>query len=171
MTTVIDTFLANWKQAAKTHYVSAVDTYNGLVAAQNALMEKHNLYAINPKRVLPQEYIDAKAALKEYKEARAKSEMELIFRCVYANNPNNPTETLDSFLENVLNKEVANKKAALISKIKAKAGEIVDADKLYIGSDGNINGYVTGTIKQVRIETILAGGYNVQCLHYRVLVK
>jgi hypothetical protein len=120
---------------------------------------------------LPQDYVDAKNALKAFKDVRAKSEFALIERCVYANHPGNPTETLDSFLEKLLDKEVENKKASLIKRIEAKAGAMVDADKLYIGADGSINGYVLGKIKEVKVETIYAGGFNIQCLHYRVLVK
>lgn len=171
MNNAIDTFLANWKQSAKGYYVLQVETYNKLVSNKNKLMEKYNLYTIRNNQDLPQDYVEAKNAFKAYTESKAKSDLQLIQRCVYANNPNNPTETLDSFLEKLLNKEVENKKATLIKKIESKAGQIIDAKNLYIGADGNINGYVIGNIKQVNVETIYAGGYNIQCLHYRVLVK
>lgn len=171
MTTVIDTFLASWKQSAKQHYVSTTNQYLELSKTRWDLMKKYNLETTRPNQEFPQDYVDAKNALKAFKDVRAKSEFALIERCVYANHVCNPTETLDSFLEKLLDKEVENKKASLIKRIEAKAGAMVDADKLYIGADGSINGYVLGKIKEVKVETIYAGGFNIQCLHYRVLVK
>jgi hypothetical protein len=98
MTTVIDTFLASWKQKAKQHYVSTTNQYLELSKARWDLMKKYNLETTRPNQEFPQDYVDAKNALKTFKEIRAKSEVALIERCVYANHVCNPTETLDSFL-------------------------------------------------------------------------
>lgn len=171
MTQAIDTFLANWKQSAKQHYVSTYNQYQNLRKLQKDMMEKYSLYSYTRNAILPQDYVDATDALKAFKSIRTKSEFAIIEKCVYADHAGNPTETLDSFLEKLLDKEVANKKASLIKKIESKAGSIVNADNLYIGVDGSINGHVVGNIKQVEVETIYAGGYNIQCLHYRILVK
>lgn len=77
----------------------------------------------------------------------------------------------ESFLDGILDREVEHKRANFISKVEKKAGKIVDAKGLRIGVDGSINGTVVGEIKTVNVETIYAGGYNIQCLHYRILVK
>ena len=74
-------------------------------------------------------------------------------------------------LNKVLDREVTNKRDALIYRTNEKIGDIVDASGLYIGSNGEINGFVVGTTGKARVETIYAGGYNIQCLHYRVLIK
>jgi len=50
-------------------------------------------------------------------------------------------------------------------------GKILDAKGLTIGSNGEINGLVIGDKGKATVNTISAGGYNVQCFHYRVLVK
>ena len=74
-------------------------------------------------------------------------------------------------LEAALDREVANRKAKLIARVEAKAGKIVDAGGLYMGHNRELNGLIIGEKKAVYVETIYAGGYNIQCLHYRVLVK
>lgn len=73
-------------------------------------------------------------------------------------------------LDKLLDAEVEKKYKDLISRITAKAGEIVDASDLKIVA-GNINGTVIGSNRTVEVETIGAGGYNVQIFHYRTLVK
>jgi hypothetical protein len=43
--------------------------------------------------------------------------------------------------------------------------------ELRIDSIGEINGIIQGTISNAKVRTITAGGYNIQCFHYRVLVN
>jgi hypothetical protein len=58
----------------------------------------------------------------------------------------------------------------LVYRVTAKVGKITDAKGLTIGMNGEMNGLVIGDKGSATITTILAGGYNIQCLHYRVLV-
>jgi hypothetical protein len=81
-------------------------------------------------------------------------------------------------IEDVVSKHcaaVAKKRNASISAKLAKAGvnEVV-SEEFHRTADGFNGLFVVGTdagIKSVRIETIKAGGYNIQCLHLRVLTK
>ena len=57
----------------------------------------------------------------------------------------------------------------LVSRVQKKVGEVTKWD-LYINGN-NLNGRVSGTRGTAKVETILAGGYNIQCLHNRVLVN
>lgn len=54
-------------------------------------------------------------------------------------------------------------------RIKDIIGDVVDYGHLYLSGPA-INGPIYGTKGNVRLETILAGGYNIQRLHYRVLL-
>ena len=57
----------------------------------------------------------------------------------------------------------------LYSRINAITGEVTDWS--YIEYNGGaLNGIVHGQLGSVRVESILAGGYNIQRLHVRVLV-
>jgi hypothetical protein len=73
-----------------------------------------------------------------------------------------------------LNKDLeAEKKAKmldLIYRINAVVGAINDATSLRITA-GNLNGYIIGETGKAEVNTIGAGGYNIQCFHYRTLVK
>ena len=81
---------------------------------------------------------------------------------------------LKSFDDEKLNRIIeADKKAKyedLCNRISAVVGEITDVSNLKISAKGNLDGIVTGTKGMAKIETISAGGYNIQCFHYRVLV-
>jgi len=83
----------------------------------------------------------------------------------------NICQKTDIDLNKFLDRELAAKRQNLITRITKKAGNIIDATGLYIGSTGEINGVIVGDIKTVTVQTISAGGYAVQCYHFRVLVK
>lgn len=77
--------------------------------------------------------------------------------------------------EELLNKEIAKEKEAkyfdLVNRVTELVGEIKDASNLSIGNQrGELNGIIIGEKGNVRVETISAGGYNIQRFHYRVLL-
>lgn len=57
----------------------------------------------------------------------------------------------------------------LVHRIKDRVGEITNLEHIHFAGKA-LNGIVEGTLGSVRLETIMAGGYNIQRLHYRVLV-
>lgn len=68
----------------------------------------------------------------------------------------------------------STRNANIIAKLKKMgATEILDLENAR--SNGGIDGWFTVVTDQgkttVTIETIIAGGYNIQCLHHRVLVN
>lgn len=67
-----------------------------------------------------------------------------------------------------------SRNARIITKLK-KLGATAILDLENATSNGGINGWFRVVTDQgkttVTIETIIAGGYNIQCLHHRVLVK
>jgi hypothetical protein len=73
------------------------------------------------------------------------------------------------WLDNELTKEMNNKLVDLMTRVTKITGTITDAD-LYINK-GDLNGNVTGERGIANVYTIEAGGWNVQRLHLRVLVR
>lgn len=82
---------------------------------------------------------------------------------------------LVSFNEEKLNKILAQEKQRkyedLVNRISNVVGEIQDVSNLSIGNkNGELNGIVKGSDGSARIETIGAGGWNIQVFHYRILI-
>lgn len=76
----------------------------------------------------------------------------------------------DDELNKYMDKEIENRYFKLINQVTKYCDKIIDASNLTIRV-GELNGIIKGTKQNVRIETIGAGGYNIQCFHYRTLVK
>lgn len=73
-----------------------------------------------------------------------------------------------------LRKELEQEKKAkyddIINRANAICGTIKDATGLSVGEKGELNGLVIGERTNARINTIGAGGYNIQCFHFRTLI-
>lgn len=79
-------------------------------------------------------------------------------------------DSMEQKMSEMLDADVVMKKATLLGRITEITGKVSDAE-LYVAKDGNINGHVKGDKGSAKVQTILAGGYNIQCLHYRLLVN
>lgn len=80
-----------------------------------------------------------------------------------------------TFDKKLLEKDLVHEAEArydqLIERVTAVTGEITDATALRIGEKGDLEGLVKGKRGVAEVFTIGAGGYNIQCFHYRTLVK
>ncbi|PFA76922.1 hypothetical protein [Bacillus cereus] len=76
-----------------------------------------------------------------------------------------------AWLENALEQEKKSKMIDLINRINAVVGSIVNAEGLRISEVGNLNGIIVGEKADAKVETVPAGGWNIQCFHYRTLVN
>jgi len=76
-----------------------------------------------------------------------------------------------AWLNKTLEADKKSKMLDLINRINSVVGSITDATGLRISEVGNLNGIIIGSKGSAKVETIGAGGYNIQCFHYRTLVK
>lgn len=58
----------------------------------------------------------------------------------------------------------------IIERTNEITGKITDASKLKVGAKGDLNGFITGEHGTAKVTTIGAGGYNIQCFHFRTLI-
>lgn len=74
-------------------------------------------------------------------------------------------------LNKMLNQEADDKYDFIIERTNGIVGQITDASNLSVGDKGDLNGRIDGTNGSAWVETIGAGGYNIQCFHFRTLIK
>lgn len=58
----------------------------------------------------------------------------------------------------------------IIERTNKIVGVITDASGLKVGAKGDLNGFIIGTKGTAKVQTIGAGGYNIQCFHFRTLI-
>ena len=73
-------------------------------------------------------------------------------------------------LQRDLDEEANRKYDFIIARTEEIVTEITDASYLSI-SGGQLNGFIIGTTGRASVNTIGAGGYNIQRFHFRTLVK
>lgn len=74
-------------------------------------------------------------------------------------------------LKKLLDREAELKYDDIINRTNKIVGQITDATYLTIGPKGDLNGHIIGTRGKASVQTIGAGGYNIQCYHFRTLIK
>jgi hypothetical protein len=79
-------------------------------------------------------------------------------------------EALAKFKKDI-DKEWIRKYDFIIERTNAIVGQITDASNLKIGAKHDLNGFIIGTKGTAKVQTIDAGGYNIQCYHFRTLIN
>ncbi|GCD12602.1 hypothetical protein [Clostridium tagluense] len=196
---VLNVFLENWKQKCITFYNELATEYITLVSKEyteyaitleelkefkmeirnkeTRRYEMVNKYSDEEvEKILSVEISEYKRAeikrtiryryIQKFKDSHFASDMAVLEKIIEHH------ETINNIMLNkILDYDVKMKKETFISRIKEVIGEIKDLSGLNISSKGEINGIAKGLKANAKVETISAGGYAVQCWHYRVLVN
>ena len=170
---VIEEFLENWKKSAREYYLQQVEALEKFDAEYSNNLDEvmKDLETKYGKTAVLKMSVEVKKELKDRK-------VDYTSRNIYIKTHfNNVTVELSQLgsemndkLESLLCSEVNKKRADFYARCYKVVGDITDASSLHVGKNGSINGTIVGKLGKAVVETIMAGGYNVQVLHYRVLV-
>ena len=176
---VIWKFLMNWKELSREWYRKNAKRYYDLKLGYKAAKDAYVAEHANERGRL--DWYQEKSFEENYWwgiDMVTKEITKLKHKYVYPN-PENRWDyeyVLDSYeideelLEKILDDEVKAKYKNLINQITHITGEITDALGLRIGAKGDINGIVEGLNGKASVQTFSAGGWNIQCFHYRTKV-
>lgn len=107
-----------------------------------------------------------KGKMVEQKVKVREGELEDAMPYVSGNDMTKAVEKLDRDLTAEYNCKYDN----IVERASYYCGKIESAAGLRVGHKGELDGIVVGNKGKCHIETIGAGGYNIQCFHFRVLV-
>lgn len=148
-------FLNNWEVRVFDWYVKEFANYQVAYADHRVNINKY----LDGGCVKRENY-------KEYREAVNDFNKAWNFLYPYINRQKFDSQKLRRELEQ--DKKV--KYDDIINRANKICGTITDATGLSVGEKGELNGFVIGDRGRAYIETIGAGGYNIQCFHFRTLI-
>lgn len=149
-------FLNKWADRVFDWYCTEFANYQVAFADYKMKIEK-----------LEDRYTVSRESYKEYKETKKKFDSRWNFLYPYIDSKRKlDTEKIHKELEQ--DKKV--KYDDIVNRAIKICGTITDATGLSVGAKGELNGLVIGDRGRAYIETIGAGGYNIQCFHFRTLI-
>lgn len=164
-------FLNGWKIRVRCFYIESFDRYQD--AKKEHYEESHKLSEAIINSRTPEA---RKLARKDYDAERKAFNEKWSFIFPYEDRKLNEEKThyvpflnLEK-LDKELEQEANRKYDFIIERTNAIVGTITDANGLYVGAKGDLNGLIKGTNGIARVNTIGAGGYNIQCYHFRTLI-
>jgi len=74
-------------------------------------------------------------------------------------------------LKNKIHKVAVERAKKFTCQIEKKVGRVTDCSDLKFNPVGSLDGWVKGEKGSAWVQTVYAGGYNIQRLHFRTIVK
>lgn len=162
---VILDFLDMWKARMEAFYVESLPTY---------LEERKEWYRIDHEYTEWFNHERRNATKEEWKRRRDENyKAQENFYCKWKwLTPYLDKDSLNMVkLTKDLEKEANAKYDFIIERTNAIVGKITDASNLKIGAKGDLNGIIIGERGKAKVQTVGAGGYNIQCFHFRTLIN
>lgn len=167
------TFLEYWKARVTEFYVESFPKYIEALTEYHQKNKEHCDWYNNGGRRKDSNW---KEIEKEYDEYRQSFKARWMFITPYVDRRQNRTTYKYEYVLNTeklkkdLNQEADRKYDFIIERTNAIVGQITDASQLRVGNKDDLNGYIIGTKGTAKVQTIGAGGYNIQCFHFRTLI-
>lgn len=169
---VIVEFLENWFDKAVLWHLKRYDAYqefskeldNQVKEAKKQIGVKEGMMTSRAQdKILKEMGLDYKTVAEKKANFAGHTVIEM---CRFRNQKDR-----EDYLEKVLEAEKKRKLLDLVYRIKDVVGEITDARGLEINRRLNLDGIVIGNAGKAKVQTVEAGGWNIQCFHYRTLVN
>ena len=173
---VLREFIDNWKILAIEYYVKQ---YNKLLEYKNWLQQQEEIFIQWIEETTGHKYLGSYSATKENEAKRKELEIDYETKRIHMSihfdtlilNIGMYDNEWQQKINKIVNYEANRKYINFLNRIKKAVGKTLDCSGLYIADNLEINGIVSGELGKAKVETITAGGHNIQCLHYRVLVN
>lgn len=163
---VILDFLEDWKARVREFHIDALPRY---IEAREEYYKKDTEYcnwfnSAERRNSTPEEIKARKAENRE---------IENKFRSAWAwLTPYIERDQINlARLNKDLDRDADAKYDFIIERTNDIVGKITDATNLRIGAKGDLNGFIIGERGKAKVQTIGAGGYNIQCYHFRTLIN
>lgn len=160
---IID-FLDGWKNRVRSFYTENFPKY---------IEEKNEMRRNIKENIDPMYYsrdVEArKVAREQYREITKAFSEKWNWITEYEVYDNGFRLDIDK-LNKDLDAEADRKYDFIIERTNQIVGTITDASALRVGAKGDLNGFIYGTNGVAKVTTIGAGGYNIQCYHFRTLI-
>ena len=167
----IKEFISKWEEAEIEWMKSMVSKLKDLKTSVYAFTEKEE-YKGRINEEINGLYKEANQKIKDFQVENQMSQKEFddVNYLTHAGCSDKTREEIWTKIKKRVNKEAKMKALKLQYQVEKKAGKVLKVD-LYINSIGELNGTVQGEKATVNLTTILAGGYNIQRLHIRTIVR
>ena len=165
-------FLNNWKARVRAYYVESFPKYEAAKAEWYKADKEHSELWRKYGYGSP----EMKKANEEHSKRRKEFQARWAFLTPYIDRVLNAertkyTEVLDTAkLDKDLQDDADAMYDDIIERTNKITGKITDASALEVGAKGELNGYIVGERGTAKVQTIGAGGYNIQRYHFRTLI-
>lgn len=170
-------FLENWKNQTEKFYLDTFKKYPAAYRQYTEDMKEFKLDYFEERKLKRENFAEWKEYNERRRSVKEAFESRFGFLAPYVERVlNHETYRYDLWgfdnlkLQKDLKEDADRKYDNIIERTNEIVGTIKDAAGLKVGYKGELDGYVIGERGKAHIQTIGAGGYNIQRFHFRVLV-
>ena len=168
---IIWEFLLNYKEQVADYIRSNVEVLNEYYEVNTKMCDWHNnnAHKVHHGEMTREEYNRVYNELRERENELQSNIHPYAKECAVKDYTINKRVIDEDKLEELLLKDCKARYFQLVNEVTKYTGIILDAQGLKIRA-GELNGIIIGEKGKAKVQTFSAGGWNIQCFHYRTRV-